>query len=106
MAWSFPRSLGAAAGALLAPLPGLGVIPGVTVGMAAASAAALRLPVSSAALVVLALGNSETIPVVILASVTSFVTVELLPKGPSTAAHHVGEKAAAHRPQEKAAGGA
>ncbi|MFD3838009.1 chloride channel protein [Streptomyces sp. NPDC058642] len=89
--------LGAAAGVLLAPLPGLGVIPGAAVGMAAASAAALRLPVSSVALVVLVLGNSETIPVVILASVISFVTAELLPKGPSTAAH---------RPQEKAAGGA
>ncbi|MGA5496832.1 chloride channel protein [Streptomyces cinereoruber] len=74
--------LGAATGALLAPLPGLGVIPGVAAGMAAASAAALRLPVSSVALVVLLLGNSETIPVVILAAVTAFATAELLPPGP------------------------
>ncbi|MFC8294128.1 chloride channel protein [Streptomyces sp. NPDC057242] len=74
--------LGAAAGVLLAPLPGLGVIPGVAAGMAAASAAALRLPVSSVVLVVLVLGNSETIPVVILAAVTAFVTAELLPPGP------------------------
>ncbi|MFD3726305.1 chloride channel protein [Streptomyces sp. NPDC058671] len=75
--------LGAAAGVLLAPLPGLGVIPGAAAGMAAAAAAALRLPVSSVALVVLVLGNSETIPVVILAAVTAFVTAELLPPGPS-----------------------
>ncbi|MFI9119770.1 chloride channel protein [Streptomyces bikiniensis] len=74
--------LGAAAGVLLAPLPGLGVIPGASAGMAAASAAALRLPVSSVALVVLLLGNSETIPVVILAAVTAFATAELLPPGP------------------------
>ncbi len=74
--------LGAAAGVLLAPLPGLGVVPGAAAGMAAASAAALRLPVSSVALVVLLLGNSETIPVVILAAVTAFATAELLPPGP------------------------
>ncbi|MGA5214644.1 chloride channel protein [Streptomyces cinereoruber] len=74
--------LGAATGVLLAPLPGLGVIPGVAAGMAAASAAALRLPVSSVALVVLLLGNSDTIPVVILAAVTAFATAELLPPGP------------------------
>ncbi|MEX0171038.1 chloride channel protein [Streptomyces sp. LMG1-1-1.1] len=75
--------LGAAAGVLAAPLPGLGVIPGAAAGMAAASAAALRLPVSCVALVVLMLGNSQTIPVVILAAVTSFITSELLPRGPS-----------------------
>ncbi|MFJ3539321.1 chloride channel protein [Streptomyces sp. NPDC090109] len=75
--------LGAAVGVLLAPLPGLGVIPGAAAGMAAATAAALRLPVSSVVLIVLVLGNSETIPVVILAAVTSFVVAELLPAGPS-----------------------
>ncbi|MEV4946946.1 chloride channel protein [Streptomyces sp. NPDC053755] len=88
--------LGAAVGVLLAPLPGLGVIPGASAGMAAAATAALRLPVSSVALVVLMLGNSETIPVVILAAVTAFATSELLPRGP----------AAAPRPPEKTADGA
>jgi H+/Cl- antiporter ClcA len=88
--------LGATAGVLLAPLPGLGVIPGVAAGMAAASAAALRLPVSSVALVVLVLGNSETIPVVILAAVTAFVTTELLPQGPALTPQP---------PREKTAGG-
>ncbi|MFG2133723.1 chloride channel protein [Streptomyces sp. NPDC048751] len=73
--------LGAAAGALLAPLPGLGVVPGMAAGMAAASAAALRLPVSSVVLIVLVLGSSAMIPVVIIAAVAAFVTVELLPTG-------------------------
>ncbi|MGX1884987.1 chloride channel protein [Streptomyces sp. NPDC055287] len=76
--------LGAAAGVLLSPLPGLGVVPAVAAGTAAAAAAALRLPVSSAVLVVLLLGNSETIPVVILAAVTAFVTTELLPPWATT----------------------
>ncbi|MET7440391.1 hypothetical protein [Streptomyces sp. NPDC005568] len=53
--------------------------------MAAGAAAVLRLPVSSVALVVLLLGNAETIPVVILAAVTAFVVSELLPTGPAAA---------------------
>ncbi|MFI8324141.1 chloride channel protein [Streptomyces sp. NPDC085529] len=87
--------LGAAAGVLLSPLPGFGVIPAVAAGMAAAAAAALRLPVSSVALVVLVLGNAETIPVVILAAVTSFVTAELLPRGPSGTTRRPREEARA-----------
>lgn len=51
--------------------------------MAAASASALRLPVSSVVLVVLLLGSAAMIPVVILAAVVAFVTVELLPSGPA-----------------------
>ncbi|MDX3364044.1 MULTISPECIES: chloride channel protein [Streptomyces] len=73
--------LGAAVGVLLAPLPGLGVVPGLAVGMAAASTAALRLPVSCVVLVVLVLGGAEMIPVVILAAVVAFITAELLPPG-------------------------
>ncbi|MFF8473005.1 chloride channel protein [Streptomyces sp. NPDC015414] len=73
--------LGAALGVLLAPLPGFGVVPGMAAGMAAASAAALRLPVSSVVLVVLVLGSAAMIPVVMLAAVVAFVTVELLPPG-------------------------
>jgi H+/Cl- antiporter ClcA len=71
------------------------VIPAAAAGMAAASAAALRLPVSAVALVVLVLGNSETIPVVILAAVTSFVTAELLPPGPSATPRRAPEGKAA-----------
>ncbi|MCM1950479.1 hypothetical protein NC315_34715 [Streptomyces sp. G2] len=55
------------------------MFPVVAMGMAVV-AVALRFPVSS---VVLVPGNAETIPVVILAAVTSFVTAELLPRGPS-----------------------
>ncbi|MBT2389196.1 chloride channel protein [Streptomyces sp. ISL-1] len=77
--------LGAAAGVLLAPLPGLGVVPGLAAGMAAAAAAALRLPVSSVVLVVLLLGSAAMIPVVILAAVVAFVTTELLPRGRASA---------------------
>ncbi|MFI9111054.1 chloride channel protein [Streptomyces venezuelae] len=72
--------LGAAAGVLLAPLPGFGLIPALAAGMAAATAAALRLPVSSVVLVVLLLGGTAMIPVVILAAVISLVTTEVLPE--------------------------
>ncbi|MEU0370682.1 chloride channel protein [Streptomyces sp. NPDC006283] len=73
--------LGGAAGVLLAPLPGLGVVPGLAVGMAAAVTSALRLPVSSVVLIVLLLDSAAMIPVVILASVVAFVTTQLLPPG-------------------------
>ncbi|MEU9009112.1 chloride channel protein [Streptomyces sp. NPDC048479] len=73
--------LGGAVGVLLAPLPGLGVVPGMAAGMAAAATSALRLPVSSVVLVVLLLGKTDMIPVVILAAVVAFVTTELLPPG-------------------------
>ncbi|MFC9247537.1 chloride channel protein [Streptomyces sp. NPDC057136] len=75
--------LGAAAGALLAPLPGLGLVPAMAAGMAAATAGILRLPVSSVVLVVLLLGSSAMMPIVILAAVIAFVTTELLPLRPA-----------------------
>ncbi|WUH95199.1 chloride channel protein [Streptomyces sp. NBC_00433] len=74
--------LGGAAGVLLAPLPGFGVVPAMAAGMAAATAAAMRLPVSTVVLVALLLGHTGSLPVVILAAVTAFVTTELLPEGP------------------------
>ncbi|MDA5282939.1 chloride channel protein [Streptomyces sp. NPDC054904] len=73
--------LGAAAGVLLAPLPGLGIAPAMAAGMAAATATMLRLPVSSVLLVVLLLGSTAMMPVVILAAVVAFVVTELLPAG-------------------------
>jgi H+/Cl- antiporter ClcA len=75
--------LGGAAGVLLAPLPGLGLVPAMAVGMAASVTAALRLPVSGVVLVVLLLGNVETVALVVLAAVVSFVVTQLLPQGPS-----------------------
>uniref|UniRef100_A0AAU2JPK5 Chloride channel protein n=1 Tax=Streptomyces sp. NBC_00049 TaxID=2903617 RepID=A0AAU2JPK5_9ACTN len=77
--------LGAAVGVLLAPLPGLGIVPGMAAGMAAASATTLRLPVSSVVLVSLLLGSTAMTPVVILAAVIAFIVTELLPPGPSMA---------------------
>jgi H+/Cl- antiporter ClcA len=75
--------LGAAAGALVAPLPGFGLVPAMAAGMAAAVTAALRLPVSGVVLVVLLLGNVETVAVVVLAAVVSFVLTQSLPQKPS-----------------------
>ena len=74
--------LGGAAGVLLAPLPGFGVVPAMAAGMAASSCAALRLPVSSVVLVALLVGHTEVLPVIILAAVVSLVVTELLPSGP------------------------
>jgi H+/Cl- antiporter ClcA len=74
--------LGGAAGVLLAPLPGFGLVPAMAAGMAAAVTAALRLPVSGVVLVVLLLGNVETVALVVLAAVVSFVVTQLLPQGP------------------------
>ncbi|MFJ9342527.1 chloride channel protein [Streptomyces sp. NPDC101733] len=74
--------LGAAAGVLVAPLPGLGLIPALAAGMAAATASAMRLPVSSVVLVTLLLGSAAMTPVVILAAVVAFVVTELLPVHP------------------------
>ncbi|MEJ8641003.1 chloride channel protein [Streptomyces sp. MS1.HAVA.3] len=73
--------LGAAVGVLLAPLPGLGVVPAMAAGMAASTTSALRLPVSSIVLVVLVLDSVAMTPVVILAAVVAFVTTQLLPRG-------------------------
>ncbi|MEU1512091.1 chloride channel protein [Streptomyces sp. NPDC005811] len=75
--------LGGAAGALVAPLPGLGLVPAMAAGMAASVTAALRVPVSSVVLVVLLLGNVDTVALVVLAAVLSFVVVEMLPQGPA-----------------------
>lgn len=74
--------LGGAAGALLAPLPGFGLVPAMAAGMAASVTAALRLPVSGALLVVLLLGNVDTVALVVLAAVVSFAVTQLLPQGP------------------------
>ncbi|KUL69144.1 MULTISPECIES: chloride channel protein [unclassified Streptomyces] len=94
--------LGAAAGVLLSPLPGLGVVPGMAAGMAAAGGAALRLPVSSAVLVVLLMGGAEMTPVVLLAAVVGFATVELLP--PGRAVPPVGKPAEAPAAQQASGG--
>lgn len=90
--------LGGAAGVLLAPLPGLGLVPAMAVGMAASVTAALRVPVSSVVLVVLLLGNVDTVALVVLAAVVSFVVVQLLPQGPSIPAFGAPPAGRAPRP--------
>ncbi|WP_329389664.1 chloride channel protein [Streptomyces sp. NBC_01351] len=94
--------LGCAVGVLLAPLPGLGVVPGMAAGMAAATTSALRLPVSSIVLVVLVLGSVAMVPVVILAAVVAFVTTQLLP--PGSAVPPVGKPAEPQTAHPPAAG--
>jgi H+/Cl- antiporter ClcA len=72
--------LGAAAGLLVAPLPGLGATSGIAIGMAAATASVLRLPITSVVLVVLLLGSeaSSQVPVVMIAAVVALVTAVAL----------------------------
>lgn len=78
--------LGGVVGVLLAPMPGLGLVPAMAAGMAAAVASVLRLPVSGIVLVVLLLGHAGSVPVVVLAGVVSFLVTELLPPGPAVPA--------------------
>ncbi|WP_457208799.1 chloride channel protein, partial [Nocardioides sp. P5_C9_2] len=72
--------LGAAIGVLVAPLPGLGTTAGIAIGMAAATSAVLRLPITSVILVVLLLGSeaSSQIPIVMLAAVVALVSAVVL----------------------------
>jgi H+/Cl- antiporter ClcA len=78
--------LGAAAGVLLGALPGFGSVPALAVGMAAATAAILPLPVSAAVLVTLLLGADAApmAPVVLIAVVVAFATGQVLER-PRTA---------------------
>jgi H+/Cl- antiporter ClcA len=72
--------LGAAAGALASPLPGFGMTPAIAAGMAAATATALPLALSTTVLVTLLVGHANAIPVIILAAATSTVATHLLPR--------------------------
>jgi H+/Cl- antiporter ClcA len=72
--------LGAVFGVLASSLlPGIGLVAGLAIGMAAGSAV-VRLPITGVLLVVLLLGDAAAsqIPVVILAVVTSLVVEEML----------------------------
>lgn len=68
--------LGAVAGLLAAGLPGFGAVPALAVGMAAATAATLPVPVSAAVLVVMLLGDAAAsmTPVVLVAVVVGYST--------------------------------
>ena len=79
--------LGGAAGVLAGHVPGLGAVPGMAICMAAGMVAVLRLPVTSALLVVLLLGPAATsqMPVVMVATVTALVMAEVLDRRRGTA---------------------
>jgi H+/Cl- antiporter ClcA len=68
--------LGAAIGILVGSLPGFDVSAGIAVGMAAATTAVLRLPITSIVLVTLLLGSQalSQIPIVMIAAVIGLVT--------------------------------
>jgi H+/Cl- antiporter ClcA len=83
----FPAAaLGVAVGALAADvLPGLDLTPAVVAGLAAGSAAGMRMPFSGALLAVLVAGGAtlEAIPIAVLAAVTGWlVTMTLDPPAP------------------------
>ena len=95
MAPVFPAILiGAACGVLASTLaPGLALLPGLAIGMAA-GAAVIGLPVTSVILVVLLLGDAAAsqMPVVILAVVAAMVVDEKLsswfPAAADAGPHH------------------
>jgi H+/Cl- antiporter ClcA len=68
--------IGAAVGILLGQLPGFGATAGIAVGMAAATSAVLRLPITSIVLVTLLLGSQalSELPIVMIAAVVGLVT--------------------------------
>jgi H+/Cl- antiporter ClcA len=76
--------LGTAAGVAASHLPGLGVVPAVAMGMGAITAGMLRLPVVAVALptILLAHDGTAVAPVVIVAVVVSYLTVNRLDPPP------------------------
>lgn len=82
--------LGAVAGVLLSALPGFGVVPAIAVGMAAATASILPLPVSSAVLVILLLGPSAAAmtPIVLIAVVVAFTSEQIIGRPARDRADH------------------
>lgn len=72
--------LGAAGGLMAAQLPGFSITPAVTVGMGAAVASVLRLPLSAVVLAVLLSSNSGpgAAPLVIVGVVVAYVITQML----------------------------
>ncbi|MFF7333886.1 chloride channel protein [Streptomyces sp. NPDC008150] len=72
--------LGAATALACAGLPGFGVTPALSVGIAAAAASVTGLPLTSAVLAVLLMGKDahDQMPLIVAASVVSFVVTQLL----------------------------
>ncbi|MFE0130932.1 chloride channel protein [Streptomyces sp. NPDC059037] len=86
----FPAALiGAAIGIACSGLPGLGTTPGLALGLAAAAASITGLPLTSAVLAVLLIGGDayNQMPLIVTASVTAFVTAQLLRRRDSAEGH-------------------
>ncbi len=73
--------LGAALGIAVSALPGMGLAPGIGIGIGAMCTAMLRLPLTSTLLAVLLLGADglSTTPEIVVAVVVSFVVTMILP---------------------------
>ncbi|MFG2824300.1 chloride channel protein [Kitasatospora sp. NPDC048365] len=85
----FPAILiGAALGIACGALPGYGTAAGLATGLAASGAAVTRLPLTSTVLAAVLLGSQSVpeTPLIIVASVTAFVTAELLRRTPAPTA--------------------
>ena len=101
--------IGAVGAALLSHLPGLALIPAVGMGMAAMTAAVLRLPLTSVLLsaLVLASDGAAIMPVVIVAAITAYVAVTWLDPpavtAPGAAAGSPGSSVATASPASPAA---
>jgi H+/Cl- antiporter ClcA len=84
---TFPAMfLGAAGGVALSHIPGLPLVPGIAIGIAAMTAAMLQLPITAVLLTTLFLGTDgiTVMPLVIVAVVVAFVLMKWLNKGPQT----------------------
>ncbi len=92
--------IGAAAGIALSHLPGLPLVPGVAIGIAAMTTGMLRLPLTAVLLTTLLLGTDgvKVMPVVIVAVVVTFVLSTWL-AGPPAAPEVPEPDAAAVPPQ-------
>ncbi len=74
--------LGAAVGIACSGLPGLGTTPALCLGMAAGSAVVTGLPLSSAVLTVLLVGQDahNQMPIIVVAAVVALVAAQLVPQ--------------------------
>lgn len=79
--------IGAAAGMACAGLPGLGPTPALALGVATATSVVTRLPVTSAVLTVLLLGQDahNQMPLLVMCSVLGFIIGEVLGRRPAVA---------------------
>ena len=83
---TFPAMfIGAAGGIAISHLPGLSLMPGVAIGMAAMTAGALRLPMSAVLVTTLFLGTDgfPTMPLTIVAAVVAYITTNWFGERPS-----------------------